>query len=168
MIQSLLAILLTITIGGVGCAKQESIEQPKVPSKEIIEDVVNDDTQAALDKLEGYLDEVDEAGKKWQPVIDKLNKKYSDKLYGTLVYEGSMFIVRTNNDSTYYQDEAVKKETLTISKDIVDTLKANTDGDITFCISTSDWQCLWVSNLSNMYFTDYFGEQINDLTTYIK
>lgn len=150
MKKTIMVLIMTLTIGMVGCgSKPEIVEQPEPEVVESVEDVVEPEMDIIT------------------TTVNDLNDQYSKKLYGTLTFDGSNFIVRSNNDRAFYNDEAAKKELLTISKNIYDTLSDVYDKDVYYMFTTSDYELVSMTNIDGVYYTMCFEEMINDLNTYI-
>ena len=154
MLQTLLAILITITIGGVGCTDQTKVEV--------------DTNKPVIEEVETETEETEEVDDNFDKLLSELNEKYSDALYGTISYDGYNFIVRSNNDMAYYEDESKQKELLAISKEIYDIVDEADPDQTYYMFSTSDYGIVAITKIEGVYFTTCFDRTINDIITYIK
>lgn len=159
MRKTMVVLLITLTIGMVGCGSRQRVEETAVTEVESVTDQQNETNP---------VEEVVEPEDILDSTIEELNEKYSKKLYGTLSFDGDTFIVRSNNTREFYKDDAAKLELLKISKDIYDTISNVYDNDVYYMFTTSDYSLVSITEIDGVYYTMYFEELINDLTTYVE
>lgn len=159
MRKTMVVLLITLTIGMVGCGSRQRVEETVVTEVESVADQQNETNP---------VEEVVEPEDTLDSTIEELNEKYSKKLYGTLSFDGDTFIVRSNNTREFYKDDAAKLELLKISKDIYDTISNVYDNDVYYMFTTSDYSLVSITEIDGVYYTMCFEELINDLTTYVE
>lgn len=159
MRKTMVVLLITLTIGMVGCGSRQRVEETVITEVESVTDQQNETNP---------VEEVVEPEDILDSTIEELNEKYSKKLYGTLSFDGDTFIVRSNNSREFYKDNAAKLELLKISKDIYDTISNVYDNDVYYMFTTSDYNLVSITEIDGVYYTMCFEELINDLTTYVE
>lgn len=159
MRKTMVILLITLTIGMVGCGSRQRVEDTVTTEVESVTDQRNETNP---------VEEVVEPEDILDSTIEELNEKYSKKLYGTLSFDGDTFIVRSNNTREFYKDDAAKLELLKISKDIYDTISNVYDDDVYYMFTTSDYSLVSITEIDGVYYTMCFEELINDLTTYVE
>lgn len=159
MRKTMVVLLITLTIGMVGCGSRQRVEETVITEVESVTDQQNE-----INPVE----EVVEPEDILDSTIEELNEKYSKELYGTLSFDGDTFIVRSNNSREFYKDNAAKLELLKISKDIYDTISNVYDNDVYYMFTTSDYSLVSITEIDGVYYTMCFEELINDLTTYVE
>lgn len=159
MRKTMVVLLITLTIGMVGCGSRQRVEETVTTEVESVTDQQNETNP---------VEEVVEPEDILDSTIEELNEKYSKKLYGTLSFDGDTFIVRSNNSREFYKDNAEKLELLKISKDIYDTISNVYDNDVYYMFTTSDYSLVSITEIDGVYYTMCFEELINDLTTYVE
>lgn len=89
------------------------------------------------------------------------------KDYGEVYFDGcETYILKVNKSSSDYID---KKEPCRIAKQLYDEIDALTDEEFYFMLATSDNQNVSIFRTNDgVYYTNCFGETIEDVTEFIK
>lgn len=139
----IIAILIAMSMGSVACANTE--QETKEPE---------------------MVDEVKEEIKEEKTEEDTICEKIT-KDYGEVYFDGcETYILKVNKSSSDYID---KKEPCRIAKQLYDEIDALTDKEFYFMLATSDNQNVSIFRTNDgVYYTNCFGETIEDVTEFIK
>ena len=139
----IIAILIATSMVSVACANTE--QETKEPE---------------------IVDEVKEEIKEEKTEEDIICKKIT-KDYGEVYFDGcETYILKVNKSSSDYID---KKEPCRIAKQLYDEIDALTDNEFYFMLATSDNQNVSIFRTNDgVYYTNCFGETIEDVTEFIK
>lgn len=139
----IIAILIAMSMGSVACANTE--QETKEPE---------------------MVDEVKEEIKEEKTEEDTICEKIT-KDYGEVYFDGcETYILKVNKTSSDYID---KKEPCRIAKQLYDEIDALTDNEFYFMLATSDNQNVSIFRTNDgVYYTNCFGETIEDVTEFIK
>lgn len=141
----IIAILIAISMGSVACANTE--QETKEP--EIVEEVKE-------------VQEIKEEKTEEDIICEKITKDY-----GEVYFDGcETYILKVNKSSSDYID---KKEPCRIAKQLYDEIDTLTDKEFYFMLATSDNQNVSIFRTNDgVYYTNCFGETIEDVTEFIK
>ena len=141
----ILAILIATSMMSVACSQ---VEQETKESK-IVEEV----KEVKEEKEEKTEDDT---------ICEKITKDY-----GEVYFDGcETYILKVNKSSSEYIDT---KEPCRIAKQLYDEIDALTDKEFYFMLATSDNQNVSIFKTNDgVYYTNCFGETIEDVTEFIK
>ena len=141
----IIAILIATSMGIVACANTE--KETKEP--EIVEEVKE-------------VQEIKEEKTEEDTICEKITKDY-----GEVYFDGcETYILKVNKSSSDYID---MKEPCRIAKQLYDEIDALTDKEFYFMLATSDNQNVSIFKTNDgVYYTNCFGETIEDVTEFIK
>ena len=141
----ILAILIATSMVSVACSQ---VEQESKETK-IVEEVKE-------------VEEIKEEKIEEDTICEKLTKDY-----GEVYFDGcETYILKVNKTSSDYVDQ---KEPCRIAKQLYDEIDALTDKEFYFMLATSDNQNVSIFRTNDgVYYTNCFGETIEDVTEFIK
>lgn len=141
----ILAILIATSMVSVACSQ---VEQESKESK-IVEEVKE-------------VQEVKEEKTEEDTICEKITKDY-----GEVYFDGcETYILKVNKSSSDYIDQ---KEPCRIAKQLYDEIDTLTDKEFYFMLATSDNQNVSIFRTNDgVYYTNCFGETIEDVTEFIK
>lgn len=141
----ILAILIATSIVSVACANTE--QETKEP--EIVEEVKE-------------VQEVKEEKTEEDTICEKITKDY-----GEVYFDGcETYILKVNKSSSDYIDQ---KEPCRIAKQLYDEIDTLTDKEFYFMLATSDNQNVSIFRTNDgVYYTNCFGETIENVTEFVK
>lgn len=141
----ILAILIATSMVSVACSQ---VEQEFKESK-IVEEVKE-------------VQEVKEEKTEEDTICEKITKDY-----GEVYFDGcETYILKVNKSSSDYIDQ---KEPCRIAKQLYDEIDTLTDKEFYFMLATSDNQNVSIFRTNDgVYYTNCFGETIEDVTEFIK
>lgn len=141
----IIAILIAISMGSVACANTEQ----KTKEPEIVEEVKE-------------VQEIKEEKTEEDNICEKITKDY-----GEVYFDGcETYILKVNKSSSDYIDQ---KEPCRIAKQLYDEIDTLTDKEFYFMLATSDNQNVSIFRTNDgVYYTNCFGETIEDVTEFIK
>ena len=139
----IIAMLIATSMVSVACANTE--QETKEP--EMVEEVK---------------EEIKEEKTEEDTICEKITKDY-----GEVYFDGcETYILKVNKSSTEYIDT---KEPCRIAKQLYDEIDALTDDEFYFMLATSDNQNVSIFRTNDgVYYTNCFGETIEDVTEFIK
>ena len=139
----IIAMLIAISMVSVACANTE--QETKEP--EMVEEVK---------------EEIKEEKTEEDTICEKITKDY-----GEVYFDGcETYILKVNKSSSDYID---KKEPCRVAKQLYDEIDALTDKEFYFMLATSDNQNVSIFRTNDgVYYTNCFGETIEDVTEFIK
>ena len=139
MSKLLIAIIIALTTAG--CTATENKEVKEVETT-VVEEVKD------LSLQEEICDQVSE-------------------MYGTVCFDGcETYFLKVDKTAADYAD---KREPVRIAKELYDAIDALTDDEFYFMLSTSDHQNVSIFRTSDgVYYTNCFGETIQDVNTFIQ
>ena len=139
----IIAMLIAISMVSVACANTE--QETKEP--EMVEEVK---------------EEIKEEKTEEDTICEKITKDY-----GEVYFDGcETYILKVNKSSSDYID---MKEPCRIAKQLYDEIDALTDKEFYFMLATSDNQNVSIFRTNDgVYYTNCFGETIEDVTEFIK
>ncbi len=141
----ILAMLIATSMVSVACSQ---VEQESKESK-IVEEVKE-------------VQEIKEEKTEEDIICEKITKDY-----GEVYFDGcETYILKVNKSSADYIDS---KEPCRIAKQLYDEIDALTDKEFYFMLATSDDQNVSIFRTNDgAYYTNCFGETIEDVTEFIK
>ena len=141
----ILAILIATSMVSVACSQ---VEQESKESK-IVEEVKE-------------VQEIKEEKIEEDTICEKITKDY-----GEVYFDGcETYILKVNKSSSDYVDQ---KEPCRIAKQLYDEIDTLTDKEFYFMLATSDNQNVSIFRTNDgVYYTNCFGETIEDVTEFIK
>lgn len=141
----ILAMLIATSMVSVACSQ---VEQESKESK-IVEEVKE-------------VQEIKEEKIEEDTICEKITKDY-----GEVYFDGcETYILKVNKSSSDYIDQ---KEPCRIAKQLYDEIDALTDKEFYFMLATSDNQNVSIFRTNDgVYYTNCFGETIEDVTEFIK
>lgn len=139
----ILAILIATSMVSVACSQVE--QETKEP--EMIDEVKEEIKEEKIEE---------------DTICEKITKDY-----GEVYFDGcETYILKVNKSSSDYID---KKEPCRIAKQLYDEIDALTDKEFYFMLATSDNQNVSIFRTNDgVYYTNCFGETIEDVTEFIK
>ena len=141
----ILAILIATSMVSVACSQ---VEQESKESK-----IVNEVKEVQEIKEEKIEEDI---------ICEEITKDY-----GEVYFDGcETYILKVNKSSSDYID---MKEPCRIAKQLYDEIDALTDNEFYFMLATSDNQNVSIFRTNDgVYYTNCFGETIEDVTEFIK
>ena len=141
----ILAMLIATSMVSVACS---NTEQESKESK-----IVNEVKEVQENKEEKTEEDT---------ICEKITKDY-----GEVYFDGcETYILKVNKSSSDYID---KKEPCRIAKQLYDEIDTLTDKEFYFMLATSDNQNVSIFRTNDgVYYTNCFGENIEDVTEFIK
>ncbi len=141
----ILAVLIATSMVSVACSQ---VEQKSKESK-IVEEVKE-------------VQEIKEEKIEEDTICEKITKDY-----GEVYFDGcETYILKVNKSSSDYIDQ---KEPCRIAKQLYDEIDTLTDKEFYFMLATSDNQNVSIFRTNDgVYYTNCFGETIEDVTEFIK
>lgn len=139
----IIAILIATSMGSVACANTEQETKEPEIAEEVKEEIKEEKTEENI-------------------ICENITKDY-----GEVYFDGcETYILKVNKSSSDYID---KKEPCRIAKQLYDEIDALTDDEFYFMLATSDNQNISIFRTNDgVYYTNCFGETIEDVTEFIK
>lgn len=139
----IIAMLIATSMVSVACANTEQETKEPEMVDEVKEEIKEEKTEEDI-------------------ICEEITKDY-----GEVYFDGcETYILKVNKSSSDYID---KKEPCRIAKQLYDEIDALTDNEFYFMLATSDNQNVSIFRTNDgVYYTNCFGETIEDVTEFIK
>lgn len=139
----IIAMLIATSMVSVACANTEQETKEPEMVEEVKEEIKEEKTEENI-------------------ICENITKDY-----GEVYFDGcETYILKVNKSSSDYID---KKEPCRIAKQLYDEIDALTDKEFYFMLATSDNQNVSIFRTNDgVYYTNCFGETIEDVTEFIK
>ena len=139
----IIAMLIATSMVSVACANTEQETKEPEMVEEVKEEIKEEKTEEDI-------------------ICEEITKDY-----GEVYFDGcETYILKVNKSSTEYIDT---KEPCRIAKQLYDEIDALTDDEFYFMLATSDNQNVSIFRTNDgVYYTNCFGETIEDVTEFIK